>query len=114
MDVTPATGDFDCVTNLPDVIGGGGYVALPNLHQASNGVVYGTCEIFCAPSIALVHPTNNATFVAPASIQLETSVLDFANSINRVEFYANGAKLGEDIRFRTVLPGAMCPPGVVG
>ncbi len=93
---TQPAGDFDCVTNLPDVIASGGYVDLPNLSQVTNGVVYGTCEIFCAPSIAVVQPTNNAAFVAPATIQLETSVLDFASSINRVEFYANGVKLGED------------------
>jgi hypothetical protein len=93
--IQPAT-DFDCVTNLQEVIASGGYVNLPTLNQASNGVVYGTCDIFCAPSIALIQPTNNATFVAPATIEFETSVLDFANSISRVEFYADAVQLGHD------------------
>jgi len=38
-------GDFDCVTNLEAVAAGGGFVQLPNLNQAGDGTVYGTCDI---------------------------------------------------------------------
>ncbi len=41
-----ATGDdFDCITNLQDVISTGGFMDLPSLVQVPNGAVYGTCDI---------------------------------------------------------------------
>ena len=58
---TQPTGDFDCVTNLLAVIAGGGYVDLPSLNQVSNGVTYGTCEIYCAGnpiSLSIVSPPS--------------------------------------------------------
>ena len=42
--LSPST-DYDCTTNLGQVIAGGGYVVLPNLVGLTNGAVYGTCEI---------------------------------------------------------------------
>jgi hypothetical protein len=39
---TQPAADFDCVTNLLSVVANGGYVGLPSLNGASNGVVYGT------------------------------------------------------------------------
>jgi hypothetical protein len=43
----------------------------------------------------LLQPTNNASFAAPATIQLMASTFDPANRITNVEFYANGVKVGQ-------------------
>jgi hypothetical protein len=44
---TPGSNDFNCVTNLRDVVGtrAYGYVELPGIASVTNGVVYGTCDI---------------------------------------------------------------------
>lgn len=36
---------FTCVTNLRDLVAAGGFLAVPAAVQATNGAVYGTCEI---------------------------------------------------------------------
>jgi hypothetical protein len=41
-----ATGrEFDCVTNLHEVVWAGGFLDLPSLVQVPDGAVYGTCDI---------------------------------------------------------------------
>jgi hypothetical protein len=37
--------DFDCVTNLHEVVSAGGFLDLPSLVQVPDGAVYGTCDI---------------------------------------------------------------------
>ena len=46
------------------------------------------------PSIALTSPTSGATYVAPATIPLGATATD-SDGIKRVEFYANGAFIGQ-------------------
>ena len=73
-----------------EVSGSGSY------YNASQGIFQSLDSSFAAPSIALVQPTNNSTFPAPATIQIETSTFDFAGVITNVEFYADDVKIGED------------------
>ena len=82
--------DFNVVTNVRDVVAGGGYVNLPNLVQASNGVVYGSCDIGarfldmaasnCPLSIAL-DGGQNVALAAPAQVG--------AHSVDDVEINTN-------------------------
>ena len=37
--------NFDCVTNLHEVVSAGGFLDLPSLVQVPDGAVYGTCDI---------------------------------------------------------------------
>jgi len=48
------------------------------------------------PSVVLTSPENNASFVAPAVINLAATASRPGGSISRVEFYNGTAKLGED------------------
>jgi Bacterial Ig domain len=47
-----------------------------------------------APSITLTAPANNAVYQAPGSVPVSATAADAGGSVNRVEFYANGAYLG--------------------
>jgi cytochrome c peroxidase len=47
------------------------------------------------PSITLTSPTNNQSFVAPASIAIQASVNDPLRTVTRVEFYNGSALLGQ-------------------
>lgn len=49
-----------------------------------------------SPSVALKAPADKATFTAPAGITLEADAADADGSVVKVEFYANGTKIGED------------------
>ena len=48
-----------------------------------------------APTVSLTAPANNATFTAPATINLAANAAD-SDGIARVEFYQGTTKLGED------------------
>lgn len=48
-----------------------------------------------APTVSLTAPANNATFTAPATINLTANASD-SDGIARVEFYQGSTKLGED------------------
>ena len=48
--------EFDCVTNLRELVAGGGCVNLPGLVGLTNGAVYGTCDIASCP--IATEPTN--------------------------------------------------------
>jgi phosphodiesterase/alkaline phosphatase D-like protein len=48
------------------------------------------------PTVSLTAPTANATFALPTSIDLAATASDSDGSIARVEFLANGVKIGED------------------
>ena len=49
-----------------------------------------------APTIALDAPADGATFRAPADIALKAEASDADGSVVKVEFYADGVKIGED------------------
>lgn len=46
------------------------------------------------PTVSLVAPANNATFVAPASITLTANASDSDGTISKVEFYQGAIQLG--------------------
>ncbi|NUO03507.1 MAG: T9SS type A sorting domain-containing protein, partial [Saprospiraceae bacterium] len=48
------------------------------------------------PDVSILSPENNATFIAPANIELMATATDSDGSIARVEFLANALEIGED------------------
>jgi subtilisin-like proprotein convertase family protein len=50
----------------------------------------------CPPTVAITNPPAGATFTAPATITIEATASDSDGSVTKVEFYANGTRLGED------------------
>lgn len=48
------------------------------------------------PTVTLNAPTNNATFTAPATVNLAATASDPDGSISKVEFFNGTTKLGED------------------
>jgi hypothetical protein len=66
--------DFTCVTNVRQVIAGGGYVNLPALTNLTNGAVYGTLDI--GERLVANDPTNfplQWTAVGSASLGFEVA-----------------------------------------
>lgn len=54
-------------------------------------------EAVVAPfNVALTSPTNGATVIGGTSVPLSASAVSAESSISRVEFFANGTRLGED------------------
>ena len=49
------------------------------------------------PTIALTSPANNATFTAPATINLAANVIANGHTITKVQFYNGTTLLGEDV-----------------
>jgi hypothetical protein len=47
-----------------------------------------------APTVSLVLPVNNATYLAPASIPLTANAADSDGTIAKVDYYVNGSLLG--------------------
>src|SRR5207247_8146551 len=47
------------------------------------------------PNVALTDPTNNAFFLAPSSIPLAATASDNDGTVAKVEFFADGVKVGE-------------------
>jgi hypothetical protein len=48
------------------------------------------------PAVALTQPANDATFSAPAGIDVAATASDSDGSVARVEFFSGATKLGED------------------
>ncbi|WP_018479282.1 DUF4082 domain-containing protein [Pontibacter roseus] len=63
------------------------------------------------PVVSLTSPANNATFTAPASINLGATASDTDGSVARVEFYNGTAKLGEDLTSPYAFSWANVPAG---
>jgi hypothetical protein len=70
-----------------EVSGSGSY------YNASQGIFQTVAYTVAAPGIALVQPTNNAWFLAPATIQLVASTFDPDSCITNVAFYTNGLEV---------------------
>src|SRR5688572_30004396 len=49
-----------------------------------------------APIVAISNPGNGATFTQPADVAIDATASDSDGTVIRVEFLANGSKLGED------------------
>ena len=50
-----------------------------------------------APTITLIAPTNGASFIAPATVNLAATATDSDGTIAKVEFFNGATKLGEDL-----------------
>lgn len=48
------------------------------------------------PTVSILTPTNGAAFTPPTNIVLEATATDNDGAIVKVEFFANGTRLGED------------------
>ena len=49
-----------------------------------------------APTVSITNPTNNATFASPGDVLIEATASSANSTISKVEFFDNGALLGED------------------
>lgn len=49
------------------------------------------------PEVSLTSPPVGSLYIAPASLLLQATAVDRDGTIARVEFFADGAKLGEDV-----------------
>lgn len=73
--------------------------AFDNLGASANSVVINVtvnAPANQAPTVSLTAPANNATFTAPATINLAANAADGDGTVARVEFYQGATKLGED------------------
>ncbi|WP_202915870.1 DUF4082 domain-containing protein [Pontibacter pamirensis] len=50
-----------------------------------------------SPSVAITSPANNATYTAPATIDIAANASDGDGTVSKVEFYNGTTKLGEDL-----------------
>ncbi|MBO9703726.1 MAG: cellulase family glycosylhydrolase [Sporocytophaga sp.] len=50
-----------------------------------------------APSVSIISPSNNASFVAPASVVINGDATDADGSITKVEFYSGSTLIGTDL-----------------
>ena len=48
-----------------------------------------------SPTVALTTPTNGQYFIAPPSVALSADASDSDGTVSKVEFFANGVKIGE-------------------
>ena len=49
------------------------------------------------PAVSIVSPTNGTVLAAPATLVMRANAADEDGTIAKVEFYLNGAKVGEDL-----------------
>ncbi|WP_132054603.1 Ig-like domain-containing protein [Pseudocnuella soli] len=69
-----------------------------NLSATSNSVSLTVAEKpNVAPVVSLIAPAAAQTFTAPATIDLSATATDSDGTISKVEFFANGNKIGEDL-----------------
>jgi hypothetical protein len=64
--------------------------------NASQGVFQSLDGSLGTPAVSLWQPADKAVFNAPATIRMAAGTRDFANAISKVEFRADGVRLGED------------------
>jgi hypothetical protein len=79
--------------------------------NASQGIFQNRDGSFGTPALRLVAPSTNTVFMGPASVPMEATVLDLANGVTRVEFLANGVKLGESTTIPFTLTWSNALPG---
>jgi glucose/arabinose dehydrogenase len=91
--------------NWTDIVGSGKFVRIYGTARTT-GYGYSIFELEVygtsggggniAPSVSITSPSNNATFVSPASITINATAADTDGSVTLVEFYNGATKLGED------------------
>lgn len=50
-----------------------------------------------APTVSIISPSSNATFVAPASVTFSVDAIDADGSVTKVEFYSGPTLIGTDL-----------------
>ncbi|MEK6281680.1 MAG: Ig-like domain-containing protein [Acidobacteriota bacterium] len=53
-----------------------------------------TVRVNAAPTVGIVAPSNGAQFTAPANITLTANAADIDGSVSKVDFFANGYRIG--------------------
>ena len=91
-ELTPGHTPFLCITNLRDVVAGGGYVQLPGVAGAGPGAQYGTCEI------ASRFLDITATACPLRVVSVTGSNLVFGTQVQA------GTRIRDEIEFATQLP----------
>ena len=102
-----------------DVYNAGGQASTNNIclreieiyNASSVGVGTGTSGGNSPPKVNLYAPVDNSLYSAPANITISASALDLDGSIAKVEFFANGAKLGEKTAGQYSYVWNNVPPG---
>lgn len=64
-----------------------------------------------APSVSITSPIANASFAAGSSVTIDAVASDADGSISKVEFFQNGAKLGEDLQSPFTITWVNVAPG---
>src|SRR5262249_31496571 len=77
----------------------GAYGNEPTNWFTSGGSPGRTHAFNISPTVTLTSPTNNSTYQAPANVSITADANDTDGAIIKVEFYADGTKIGEDSTF---------------
>src|ERR1043166_9186644 len=100
----PDDGSRILITNInPALLVNGTNVIAAELHQAdpTSSDIFFVADLIATrpanspPVVQLTSPTNNAYFLAPSSISLSASASDPDGSVTNVDFYVDGAKIGQ-------------------
>ena len=83
---------FLCITNLRDVVAGGGYVQLPGVAGAGPGAQYGTCEI-----------ASRFLDITATACPLRVASVTESNLVFGTQVQA-GTRIRDEIEFATQLP----------
>jgi plastocyanin len=73
-----------------------GYYCSPHLSFGMTGIIYTKGPPNNPPTVAITDPTNNATFVAPATITLRATASDPGGAVTNVQFFRGANLLGSD------------------
>ena len=73
-----------------------GYFCSPHQLSGMTGIIYVQGPPNNSPTITITEPTNNATFVAPATITLRVNASDSDGTVTNVQFFRGGSLLGSD------------------
>lgn len=68
----------------------------PSLPCCPAPASFGGCNGNAAPTVSITAPANNATFTAPATVNIAATAADADGTVSRVEFFNGTTKLGED------------------
>jgi hypothetical protein len=102
--IKTVTGNATTVNDLTGLTGSGRYV---RIYGTARTTAYGysifTAEVYGSgginnlpPTVSVTAPANNATFTAPATINITANAADSDGTITKVDFYNGATLLGTD------------------
>jgi GH35 family endo-1,4-beta-xylanase len=68
----------------------------PSLSCCPAPAPFASCNGSNAPTVSITAPANNASFTAPATINITATATDADGTVSKVEFFNGTTKLGED------------------